>query len=69
MDPDRRQMRQLKRAIKRAGSKSSRQRLRRNLVENPSEADEAGVEYGRNASAGLNDLDRDATRRRADAAE
>jgi hypothetical protein len=68
MEPDKRQLRQLKRAIKRAGSKSSRQRLKRDLVENPDEAHGAAVEYGRDSSASQNGLDRDATRRRADPA-
>ena len=64
MDPDKRRMRELKRAIKRAGKKRRRNQLKRNLADSPDEAHKAEVDYGRNTSTGLNRLDNDATRRR-----
>jgi len=67
MDPDKRQMRRLKRAVKRAGNKSRRQHLKRDLTERPDEAHDVEFEFGRDSSAGLNGLDDDATRRREDA--
>jgi len=64
MDPDKRKLRQLKKAIKRAGNKSRRQSLKRDLVENPEEAHRSEYDFGRDTSTGLNALDQDATRRR-----
>jgi hypothetical protein len=64
MDPDKRQMRELKRAIKRAGNKRRRQQLKRDLVDNPDEAHHSEVELTRDSSAWLNGLDSDSTRRR-----
>ena len=63
MDQDTRQFRKLKRDIKRAGSKRRRRHLKRELAENPEEAPYTEFDFGRNTSAGLNGLDRDATRR------
>jgi len=64
MDPDKRKLRQLKKAIKRAGNKSRRQSLKRDLVENPEEAHRSEYDFGQDTSTGLNALDQDATRRR-----
>jgi hypothetical protein len=64
MDQDKRQYRQLKRDIKKAGNRKRRQHLKRQLVENPEEAAHAEFDFGRDSSAGLNGIDRDATRRR-----
>jgi hypothetical protein len=64
MDLDKRKLRQLKKAIKRAGNKSRRQSLNRDLVENPEEAHRSDYDFGRDSSTGLNAMDRDATRRR-----
>ena len=64
MDPDKRQMRELKRSITRAGNKRRRQQLKRDLADNPGEAHRSEFDYGLDSSAGLNGLDRDATRRR-----
>jgi hypothetical protein len=65
MDPrDKRQYRRLKRDIKRAGNKRRRQSLKRDLADNPEEAPFSEFEFGSDSSAGLNGLDRDATRRR-----
>jgi hypothetical protein len=66
MDPDKRQLRKLKRDIKKAGTKRRRQALKRNLADSPEEAHEAEFDFGRTTSTGLNGLDRDATRRRSD---
>jgi hypothetical protein len=56
-----RQLRQLKREIKRAGNKRLRRQLRREVVENPEDAHFAEVSFGRLSSAGLNGLDRKTT--------
>ena len=37
-DPDKRRMRELKRAVKKRGNKHRRQQLKRDLVDNPEEA-------------------------------
>jgi hypothetical protein len=64
---DKRQLRKLKRDLKRAGNKRRRQHLKQQLAENPEEAPHAEFDYGRTSSAGLNGMDRDATRRDAEA--
>jgi len=64
MDRDKRKYRQLKREIKRAGSKHRRRDFKRQLREAPEEAAHAPENFGRYSSTGLNGLDRDATRRR-----
>ena len=64
MEPDKRELRKLKKTIKRAGSKHRRRAFKRDLVENPEEAAFTEENFGRNLSASLNGLDRDATRRR-----
>jgi hypothetical protein len=63
MEPDKRKLRQLKKAIKRAGNKSRRHSLKRDLLENPEEAHRSEYDFGRGSSTGLNALDQDATRR------
>jgi hypothetical protein len=62
MDPDKRQLRKLKRELKRAGSRRRRRLLKRDLQENPEDAPHSEFDFGRSSSAGLNGLDRDATR-------
>lgn len=64
MDPDKRQLRKIKKAVKRAGNKSRRQNLKRDLAQNPDEAAHSEEDFGRNSSAGLNGLDQDSTRKR-----
>jgi hypothetical protein len=64
MDPDKRQLRQLKRAVKRAGSKALRRRLKRDLSENPEDAAHSEIDYGRHSSETFNGMDKDATRKR-----
>lgn len=61
-----RELRQQKREVKRAGSKRRRRAFKRGLVEDPDEAPFAAPDFGRLSSAPLNGIDRDATRRRAD---
>lgn len=62
-DPDKRQLRELKRLLKKRGNKHRRQHLKRDLADNPDEAAHAEETFGRHSSAGLNGLDRDSTRR------
>jgi hypothetical protein len=66
MDREKRQLRKLKRDIKRAGNKSRRQHLKRELAENPEEAPHSEYDFGRKTSETLNGLDKDATRRKKD---
>ena len=63
-DPDKRQLRELKRVLKRAGSKHRRRDLKRQLAENPEEAADQEANLGRNRSDSLNGLDEDSTRKR-----
>ena len=65
MDPQKRELRKLKRDVKRAGNKRRRQHLKRELHQNPEEAAHSEYDFGRNTSETLNGLDQDATRRRA----
>ncbi len=64
MRDDKRQIRKLKRDLKRAGNKRRRQHLKRELAEKPEEAPYSEFDFGRDSSATLNALDQDATRRR-----
>ena len=63
MDPDKRELRKLKRTIKRAGSKHRRREFKRQISDNPEEAAFIEEDFGRNSSEGMNGLDHDATRR------
>ena len=63
-DPDKRRMRDLKRAIKKRGNKRRRQELKRNLTDNPEEAAQAEEDLGKHRSDCLNRLDNDSTRRK-----
>ena len=64
MDPDKRQLRKLKRDIKRAGNKRRRRKLQRDLADNPAEAHHAEPDVGDLSSKPYNRLDQDSTRRR-----
>ena len=64
IDPQKRQLRKLKRDLKKAGGKRRRQQLKRDLAENPDEAQHSEADFGRASSTTLNGLDKDATRRR-----
>jgi hypothetical protein len=63
-DPHKRELRKLKRTLKRAGSKHRRRDLKKQLAENPEGAADAEENLGRYTSEGLNRLDNDATRKR-----
>ena len=65
-DPDKRKMRDLKRVLKKRGTKHRRQELKKNLAENPEEAAHAEEDLGRHRSDALNKLDNDSTRRKKD---
>jgi hypothetical protein len=64
MEPDKRQLRKLKRDIKRAGNKRRRRALQRDLVNNPDEAQHSEDNCGRFSSEPYNGMDRDSTRRK-----
>ena len=66
VDPDKRKLRELKRALKKRGNKHRRQQLKRDLVENPEEAAHSEEKLGRHRSDTLNRLDNDSTRRKPD---
>ncbi len=62
MDQDKkRELRQLKREIKRKGGKVRRRQLKQRLAENPEEAQDTVVSFGRFESKTLNGLDRSQT--------
>ena len=63
MDPQKKQLRKLKRDVKRAGSKHRRRDLKKQLTDNPEEAHEAEENLGRHRSESMNQLDHDATRK------
>ena len=64
VDPDKRKMREVKRAVKKRGNKHRRQELKKTLAENPEEAAHAEENLGRFRSDALNGMDRDSTRRK-----
>ena len=69
MDTEKRRLRKLKRSVKKAGAKKRRGDLKRDLRDNPEEAHQSEIRYGRNSSATMNGLDDDATRRPKNDAE
>lgn len=58
MNPEKRDLRRLKREIKQAGSQRRRRQLKRDLIENPEEAHLSEFDFGRLRSDTLNGLDR-----------
>jgi hypothetical protein len=64
MEPTKRELRQIKREIKRAGSQRRRRQWKRELRENPEEAPYSEDDFGRFSTAELNGLVHDNTRRR-----
>jgi hypothetical protein len=62
MDRDKRQIRKMKRDLKRAGNKRRRQYLKRQLADNPAEAAHPEFNFGDLRSATWNGIDRDITR-------
>lgn len=65
-DPEKRQLRELKRAVKKRGNKHRRQQLKRDLADNPDEAAHSEENFGRYSSSAYNGIDRDSTRKRDD---
>jgi hypothetical protein len=63
-EPTKRELREQKRVIKRAGSQRRRRMLKHALREHPEEAPWVEVNFGRFSSAPFNGIDHDATRRR-----
>jgi hypothetical protein len=59
-----RELRQLKREIKRVGGKHRRRRLKQGLVEHPEEAHQDEPDLGKFRSASMNGLDQAARRSR-----
>lgn len=64
MDKDKRYLRELKRQVKKAGTRKVRRQLKRDLADDPEGAAEAEIDYGRRSSATMNGMDDDATRRK-----
>jgi hypothetical protein len=64
-DPHKRELRKLKRTLKRAGSKHRRRELKKQLADDPAGAAAAAEDFGKFSSEGLNGLDQDATRKRS----
>ncbi|VTS03828.1 hypothetical protein [Tuwongella immobilis] len=61
---EKRSLRELKRALKKAGNRHRRQQSKRTLRDHPEEAAFDSDSLGRHRSAPLNGIDNDATRRR-----
>lgn len=66
MDQQKREFRQMKREVKKAGNRKRRRQLARDLERGPDEAAHSEFDYGRDSSAPLNGNDRDATRQRGE---
>lgn len=64
VDPRKRELRKLKRTVKRAGTKHRRRELKKQLANDPESAAQAEESFGKFNSSTLNGLDQDATRRR-----
>jgi hypothetical protein len=64
MEPTKRELRQAKRELKRAGSQRRRRQWKRDLRENPEEAPHSEEDFGRYSTAALNGMDQDNTRRK-----
>ena len=62
--PTKRELRQMKREVKRAGSQRRRRQWKRDLRENPEEAPHSEDDFGRFSTAPLNGIDQDQKRRR-----
>lgn len=60
MDPNKRRQRQLKRQIKKAGSRHRRRRAQRDLAQRPDEAHWSEEDLGHHRSRDFNGLDRPA---------
>jgi hypothetical protein len=62
--PTKREQRQIKRELKRAGSQRRHRQCKRDLRENPEEAPDSEVAFGRYSTAELDAIDRENTGRR-----
>jgi hypothetical protein len=65
MEPIKRELREVKRIIKRKGNQRLRRQLKQTLADDPEQANDAALDYGRYRSSALNGMDHDATRRRS----
>ncbi len=65
-DPDKRMLRDLKRALKKRGNKHRRAGLKKNLATDPEGAAHAEEDLGGYRSDALNKLDNDSTRKKKD---
>ncbi len=63
-DPRKRELRKLKRTLKRAGGKHRRRELKKQLADSPEAASESAEDFGKFSSEAFNGLDQDATRKR-----
>lgn len=61
---EKRELRETKRELKRAGHKKVRAKAKHSLESSPEEAHLLGVNFGRYSTAHLNGMDRDLTRRK-----
>lgn len=68
-DPEKRKLRELKRAVKKRGNKHRRQQLKRDLAENPEGAANSEEKLGRFRSEEFNGIDKDTTRKKKDEGE
>lgn len=61
---EKRELREIKRALKRAGNKSRRRHFQKDLLDNPEEAHHSEYDFGQKSSAAFNGLDTNAKKRR-----
>jgi hypothetical protein len=64
VEPTKRELREQKRQIKRAGNQRRRRQWKRDLAGNPEEAPYSEDDFGRYSTAPLNGIDHDRTRRK-----
>jgi hypothetical protein len=64
MNQDKRQHREMKRSVKKAGNRKVRRDVQRTIREAPEDAAFLDADYGRYTSEPLNGIDKDATRKR-----
>jgi hypothetical protein len=62
-EPTKRELRQQKREIKRAGSQRRRRLLKQALRDHPEDAPSTEFDFGRSSSSPFNGMDHDSTRR------
>ena len=64
MEPTKRELREVKRIIKRKGNQRLRRQLKQVLADDPEAASRVDLDYGRYRSSAMNGMDHDTTRRR-----